>query len=186
MFLEFPIRHDWRFAVVGLLPILGEASIREILHPLTASPLACLPRLLPAPHALVPPKRKLTLTPNTNARVVGVYSGNVIEHLPYFADALHLVDMLETNSVQLMKVHVAPEFDHFETPLFAPLNILTLASSLLTIGLLFCAVGLHDGPAVLAITFLAISSSVTSLAAQWSVQSYRKFRHLDTMLRTQQ
>jgi hypothetical protein len=126
MSFQLPLPDSWKFDLVALLAILGESSINEVVYPLTAWPLVWLPRLLPAPQALILPKRKSTLPSNPNARVVGAFSGNVIEQLPYFADALHSIDTLEPNAVQVVQVDVVDKFERFVTRRLPVLGRLTI------------------------------------------------------------
>ncbi|KAL2830008.1 hypothetical protein BDW59DRAFT_141618 [Aspergillus cavernicola] len=72
MGLEFPAsRSDWRFDLVGLPAIIGESIVSEVVQPLTASRTSLLPRLLPAPHALIRPPRRTAL-PSTPVQGIGI------------------------------------------------------------------------------------------------------------------
>lgn len=171
MHLSFPTsREGWKFDLVGLLAILGEKSVEEIATPLTASKLVYLPRLLPAPHALIRPDRRQDLPLNTNARMIGVYSGNSRESVSYFGDILHPVEFLENYSVQFLAVTVDSNFHRVKTRTLAPLNMLTLFSFFLTLGLLAWAIVLEDGCAVVSIVLVSTAGSATSLASRWFIE----------------
>jgi hypothetical protein len=172
MVFSFPAHDGWQFGLVGLVAVLGEGAIKEVVHPMTAWPLVWLPRLLPAPQALIAPRRPLMLPGNPNGRVVGVESGNVLDYVPYFANLLHSLDEMKSNTVQTVEVHVDPKkFDRVRARHLNVLNGLTLASFAATMGLLGYAIHLNDGPAILAISALALSATCMSLAGRWTVQA---------------
>ncbi|PTB73683.1 hypothetical protein M440DRAFT_1393567 [Trichoderma longibrachiatum ATCC 18648] len=69
---------SWRLDVVTLLAVIGESAIAEHAQAITASLLCMLPRLLPAPQALLKPSRPTRL-PETHAKMAGVYSGTILD-----------------------------------------------------------------------------------------------------------
>ncbi len=82
--------HDWKtfqLDIVGFLAILGESSVTANAQVSALSRLFYLPRLLPAPQALLPPTRPNEL-PSTKAWVTGVQSGNSKEHIHHVANIL--------------------------------------------------------------------------------------------------
>lgn len=101
---------DFQLDIVGFLAVLGESSVSLNIrfsiqrHPLTSrlqvtanaqvaalSRIFYLPRLLPAPQALLRTSRPTTLA-STNAKVTGVYSGNVKDHVHHVANVLLWVE----------------------------------------------------------------------------------------------
>lgn len=184
MGLDFPkTRGDWKFDLVGLLAIIGESIIDEIVQPLTASRTILLPRLLPAPHALIRPSRRAVL-PSTDVTVVGIYSGIHLQSVPYFPSMLHQFDLIRPYEFQEITIEFIA--DEEEGPLrkhnqlatvrtFAPLKLITIGSSLWTAGILIWAIILHDGPAVVAIVLVSLASSFHSAASFW--RSYVARRH---------
>lgn len=95
---------DFQLDIVGFLAILGEGSVAANAQVAALSRLFYLPRLIPAPQALLWPTRPSTLPPIT-AKVTGVHSGNVKDHLHHLAHVLlgysrtrlyHLTDSLLT------------------------------------------------------------------------------------------
>jgi hypothetical protein len=62
---QFPIGQDesgdWRLDIAALLAVTGESFIGEHAQALTSSMLCLLPRIMPAPHALLQPRRPASL-----------------------------------------------------------------------------------------------------------------------------
>ena len=73
--------------IVGFLAVLGESSVTANYQVSALSKLFYLPRLIPAPQALLPARRPTELLSKT-AWVTGVYSGNRKEHLHHVAGIL--------------------------------------------------------------------------------------------------
>jgi hypothetical protein len=73
--------------IVGFLAILGEGSILSTAQVSALSCLFYLPRLIPAPQALLRTSRPSAL-PSEVATVTAVHSGNIKEHLPHVASVL--------------------------------------------------------------------------------------------------
>ncbi|KAK8069023.1 hypothetical protein PG994_005639 [Apiospora phragmitis] len=78
----------WRLDVVTLLAVIGESSIGDHAQAITASMVCLLPRIIPAPQALLKPTRP-TRMPETRAKMTGVYSGTTLESVGFFANILH-------------------------------------------------------------------------------------------------
>lgn len=78
---------NFQLDIVGFLAVLGEGSVLANAQVSALSRLFYLPRLLPAPQALMKPSRPTTLPPTT-AKVTGVYSGNVKDHVHHVANIL--------------------------------------------------------------------------------------------------
>jgi hypothetical protein len=80
-------KNSWRLDVVSLLAVIGESAIGEHAQTITASMLCMLPRLLPAPQALLKPSRPTRL-PETHAKMAGVESGTVLDSVGFFANII--------------------------------------------------------------------------------------------------
>jgi len=78
---------EWRLDVVTLLAVIGEASMAEHSQTITASTFCLLPRILPAPQALLKPSRPPRL-PETPAKMAGVRSGVVLDTVGFFAEII--------------------------------------------------------------------------------------------------
>ncbi|KAK4190836.1 hypothetical protein QBC35DRAFT_56422 [Podospora australis] len=96
-------RHQWRFDVITLLAIVGENSIAEHLQTITASTFCLLPRIIPAPQALLKPTRPQRLPP-VNAAVIGVYGGTLVESVSYFANIIHPLDELKPLTFKVLEI----------------------------------------------------------------------------------
>ena len=79
--------HNFQLDIVGFLAVLGESSVTANYQVSALSRLFYLPRLIPAPQALLLARRPTSLTPTT-ASVTGVYSGNVKDHIHHVANIL--------------------------------------------------------------------------------------------------
>lgn len=193
----FPIgRYDplgWQLDVVSLLAILGESLMTHHIQPLSASKLCLLPRLLPAPQGFLRSARAPRL-PSSPAIVCGVYSGTLTHELNYFADILHPIGRLKKYQVVVYNISWAalgrrqsaskewPPPPRTETQRsqrtealvpprsWSPINILTLASTLLTLGAFIWAILIRDGPAVLALMAMSSASTLIGIAFHWRPQ----------------
>ena len=176
--LNFPTsRNDWRLDVVSLLAVIGESSMSKHAQPLTASWLCLLPRLIPAPQALIRPARPGGL-PSQVAHVVGVHSGNYLQELNYFANLIHPISELKRHSIREVTIEHKPireqddttnedKVKEIVTKPFSFLNFLTVGSCFLSLGLLIWSVIHQDGPACLAIVVISVTSSLVGLASYW-------------------
>lgn len=100
----FPnVRSGWSLDVVNLLVVIGESSIAEHSQAITASLPGMLPRLLPAPQALLKPSRP-TRMPETHARMTGVYSGTTLESVGFFANIITPLDTLPAFSFKVLDI----------------------------------------------------------------------------------
>lgn len=189
----FPIgRYDplgWQLDVISLLAILGESLMTHHIQLLSASNL-CLLRLLPAPQGFLRSTRAPRL-PSSPAIVCGVYSGTLTHELNYFADILHPIARLKKYQVVVYSISWAALGRHQsskEWPLrtdtqrsqrtealvpprsWSPINILTLASTFLTLGAFIWAILMRDGPAVLALIAMSSASTLIGIAFHWRPQ----------------
>jgi hypothetical protein len=83
----------WRLDVVTLLAVIGENSVAEHAQTITASIFCLLPRILPAPQALLKPSRPARM-PDVPAKMSGVYSGTVLDSVGFFANIIQPLDDL--------------------------------------------------------------------------------------------
>lgn len=98
---------SWRLDVVTLLAVIGESAIAEHSQTITASLLCMLPRLLPAPQALLKPSRPSRL-PETHAKMVGVYSGTLLDSVGFFANIITPLDALPPYSFMVLDIEHSP------------------------------------------------------------------------------
>lgn len=78
---------NFQLDIVGFLAILGEGSVSANAQVAALSRLFYLPRLIPAPQALLFPTRPVELL-STTASVTAVHSGNVKQHVHHVAHIL--------------------------------------------------------------------------------------------------
>jgi len=93
----------WRLDVVTLLAVIGESAMAEHSQTITASFLCLLPRILPAPQALLKPSRPPRM-PETPAKMAGVYSGIVLDTVGFFASIIQPLDELPAFAFKAIEV----------------------------------------------------------------------------------
>ncbi|EEH42735.1 uncharacterized protein PADG_07555 [Paracoccidioides brasiliensis Pb18] len=183
--LKFPEnRNDWSLDIVSLLAVIGESAMSAHSQPLTASILCLLPRILPAPQALLRHARPTRL-PSIPAHIVSIHSGTLLVELNHFANLIYNIN-LPSFSVHEIRIKHREGYEDtlhdekklrnriFRTPKgviharpFSPLFFLSVASFLLSVGLCAWAVLLEDGVAVIAIVVVSIASSIIGLSSMW-------------------
>jgi hypothetical protein len=189
---------------------------------LTSSWTCMLPRIMPAPQAMLKPSRPTRL-PQVNAAVVGVHNGTLIPTLNYFPNIIHPVEDMPALSFKVLTIkHKGRRQDDEDTPgqlprqkstatsvdlhavengpgptpprrrstmrqltqtfivdpekprprvpsqLLSPLNLLSIASFILTIGLVIWAALISDGTALTALGTISMVSSIVGYASSWS------------------
>jgi len=80
----------WRYIqldIVGFLAILGEGSVLVTSQVATLSRTVYLPRLVPAPQALLRPSRPEKLNPH-NGHVTSIFSGNIRQYINHVGHTL--------------------------------------------------------------------------------------------------
>ncbi len=97
---------DLRLDIVGIIAVLGEASITRNSQVTSLSWWSTIPRLLPAPQALLEHERKYRL-PTADGILAGAYSGLVKKEINFFAQLLH-PEPLEDYQVELVQVTRKP------------------------------------------------------------------------------
>ncbi|KAG9504336.1 hypothetical protein J7337_004308 [Fusarium musae] len=107
----FPnVKANWSLDVVTLLAVIGESSMAEQTQTITASLLCLLPRLIPAPQALLKPSRPSRM-PETLAKMTGVYSGTTLDSVGFFATIITPLDALQPFSFRVLEItHTDPSF----------------------------------------------------------------------------
>ncbi|KAJ5084494.1 hypothetical protein NUU61_009073 [Penicillium alfredii] len=181
----------WGFDIVGLLAVIGGASIEKYAYVITASFVGSIPRLMPAPETMLNINRPTRLPSLEEATVFGIYSGRKKDGLCFFGNAMHGIDSLKpyqfqayriahkkdptvaaVESLQYVKGREArnPELAiSAKVPLcnFNPLDCVTLVSVLITIALFVYAGIEHDAVALLGLGTMCISTSTACLSAGW-------------------
>ncbi|KAF2398679.1 hypothetical protein EJ06DRAFT_531776 [Trichodelitschia bisporula] len=90
--------------IVGFLAILGEGSIEANAQVATLSRIIYLPRLLPAPQALLRPTRPSKLAP-IPGYVTGIYSGNSRDYINHIGNVVVEAESLPEFSVKCVQIN---------------------------------------------------------------------------------
>ncbi|OOF94277.1 hypothetical protein ASPCADRAFT_208792 [Aspergillus carbonarius ITEM 5010] len=173
---------SWRFDIVSLLAVIGGSSIEKHKQAITASTFAGFPRILPAPESLIDTDRPTRLPSVKEVNIIGVYSGTRFTELNFFANVIHKLEELEEYEFRSYEITYSekkkadveregrPDSKNAVTiPLrkLCPLNLVTLISILMTIGLFIWAGMIHDGVALVGLAAMSLSTSSACLSAQW-------------------
>lgn len=207
--------------IVSLLAVIGESSMETHSQAITSSWTCMLPRIIPAPQALLKASRP-TRMPSLPSAVVGIHNGTLVPTLNFFPNIIHPIEELPqfsfvvyeikhknenwrserptssdakqpkntsaTTSFELSALENGPAppplqkrrtmkekmtFNtsappHIPTKIYSPLNLLSIGSCLLTIGLLVWAFLVPDGTACLALFTISLASSIVGYASWWS------------------
>ena len=182
--LTFPqVRDDWSLDVVNILAFLGEHNIIACSQQICISWLCFLPRLIPAPQGLLAQRPK-KLASEDETPVTGVFSGANRPALQYFGHMLHSdgsglspfttrVLKIEGNSVNetgnLKRFPLRPR-------LLSPINIVTILSCTMTIGLAGWALVLGDAVALTGILVMSFTTPLLCVGMRWRPRLIRHHR----------
>lgn len=156
--------------VVGIVAILGEGSVSRNAQVLGLSWHPLLPRLMPAPQALIRHEREKRL-PREGGIVVGAYSGNLRFELNWFTQLLHQGELVK-NEVEVVEVTKregcddAPPYAVNHHGWLAFLSVLGCAISGTLLGL---SIKYRDGFALIATVALSLTSSTVGMASKWKL-----------------
>ncbi|KAE8326016.1 hypothetical protein BDV39DRAFT_193961 [Aspergillus sergii] len=175
----FPTKLDseeskWHFDILILLAVIGSSATKKHMPAITASAFGLFPRLLPAPETLLDTSRLYRLPSAQNVDVVGVHSGTVLTELNYFANLLHKIEDVKPFEFRCYEIDynyvddekTEPRKLRIKTTSF--LNVVTILSIFMSVGLLVFAGVIHDGVALVGVGTMALSTSAASLSAWWS------------------
>ena len=171
MFFEFPSsRNAWRLDIVSILAVLGESNVRIHAQSITASKMCLLPCLLPAPQALLRERRPTRMPYVEEVQVYGVDNGAKRDGLIFIPNLIHEID--ETLPAYAVRVVITGEhqgYEHVEVTYrtLAPLNVLAIASCLLSIGLIIWSILVRDGVSLIGIVLISFASSALGYASYW-------------------
>lgn len=155
--------------IVGFLAILGEGSVLVNAQVSTLSRFIYLPRLLPAPQALIKPARPEKLS-HAIGKVVGAHSGNHNSHVNHIAHLLHDGDSLPPYSVRCMSITKDETRPACKARTTGPLTWLAILGCVLSIALSVLSIVFNDGMALLATMLLSFLSTVIGFGAKWSLK----------------
>ncbi|KAL8726690.1 MAG: hypothetical protein Q9166_006558 [cf. Caloplaca sp. 2 TL-2023] len=169
-FVKHSFVDNVRLDIVGLLAILGEAAVAQTLRTSCLTKAGFLPRLLPAPQALLRITRPDRL-PTVPADVIGYYSGNIRRTLGLIPTLLTKPEQLNRYHVQCLRIQRASKDQEpiVTAAKFGPMTWLALASSVFFGLLLGFSVYLKDGMAVLALLLLGSVSILAHIGLYYRI-----------------
>lgn len=157
-----------RLDLVGIVAILGEASIAKTSQISSCSWWHAFPRLMPAPQALVQHQRAGRL-PTQNGLLIGVYAGTIKTELNFFCQLMHSKP-LERYEVEFLTVRRKPrteDCDPYELKPWAGLWFLSVIGFGIVVVLVALSIHYEDGWALVGVLLLSATSSLLGLASKW-------------------
>ncbi|KAF1933202.1 uncharacterized protein M421DRAFT_641 [Didymella exigua CBS 183.55] len=154
--------------IVGFLAILGEGSVLANAQVSTLSAWIFLPRLIPAPQALMRPTRPLDLE-SVKGNVSGVWSGNDRDHINHIGNIICNANNLSSFSVRVVEIKRINE-DPIKAKEFGPLTYVAWLGFTLSAMLLGLSIHLHDGMSIIATVLLSLLSSLIGLGNYWTLR----------------
>ena len=155
--------------LVGIVAILGEASVLRTSQISALSWHHTFPRLMPAPQALLKHAREQRL-PTQEGAVVGAYSGKVKYELNFFCQVLHRRDLdpfeVEVVDVEWIGKDTDPPYKINHVGYLCWISVLGTVLSLVLGGL---SIGYKDGWALLGTGLLSVTSTLVGLASRWTL-----------------
>lgn len=180
-------------ALQNSLAILGESSVLANAQVASLSLFFLLPRLIPAPQALIRTARPERLTPSTG-RVMGTLSGNFRDHVNPIASLLHDDKNLDAYSVRFARItrrdprsdmkngeghsdrhehkHILPPQVTARTR--SPLTFLSVLGCIMSLALLALSIVEKDGMALLATILLSLLATVIGIGSRWSLELMKR------------
>ncbi|KAL2046624.1 hypothetical protein ABVK25_011663 [Lepraria finkii] len=154
--------------IVGFLAILGEASVIANAQVSSLSYLALLPRLLPAPQALIRTTRPENLKPDTG-KVIGARSGGIRDYVNHIAHILHSREPLDAYSVRCERITKPNREATVSAKTFGPLAGVELLGTAMSVALLVLSITRSDGFALLATILLSLLSTLIGVGSRWKL-----------------
>ncbi|KIW67176.1 hypothetical protein PV04_06447 [Phialophora macrospora] len=156
--------------IVGIVAILGEGSTSRNAQASGLSWFHVLPRLYPAPQALMKNHQDRRL-PTEPGIVVGALSGRVKNELNFFTQMLHDEELgdFEVELVRVRKKADAAGLPAFNTKKWGHLAALSVLGLSMFITLIGLARWRNDGPALLAAIMLSFCSTTVGMASWWTL-----------------
>ena len=151
-----------------------------------------IPRLVPAPQALIRHDRPERLRPLQNARVVSSHSGNSRDQLNHIASIIHdlgtqlddyTVRVIElkrsqkksTSAIKFGKEKSAPKEEPIvKASAWGPLTLLAILGALMSTTLLIVSIVEEDGMSLLATLTLSGVSTIIGVGSNWNLQLPRR------------
>ncbi|KAL8673821.1 MAG: hypothetical protein Q9168_001786 [Polycauliona sp. 1 TL-2023] len=161
---------DLQLDIVGFLAILGESSVLVQSQVAALSWFFLIPRLVPAPQALIRTTRPERLEPTTG-KVVGAYSGGNRDYVNHLAHLLHEGNTLPAYSVRCEKVtYTTDTSSDVKAKAIGPVTLLSVLGFCMSVALLGLSIGLNDGFALVATLALSALSTLVGIGNRWSLK----------------
>ncbi|EUC29785.1 hypothetical protein COCVIDRAFT_38374 [Bipolaris victoriae FI3] len=154
--------------IVGFLAILGEGSVLANAQVSTLSRWIFLPRLLPAPQALMRPTRPSNLE-SFPGHVTGIVSGNHRDHINHIGNIVCDANNLPDFCVRVVQIKRVNEKD-LKSKTFGPLTVVLLIGFVLSVLLLALSIWQDDGMSIVATLVLSFLSSLIGLSNKWRLK----------------
>ncbi len=164
----FPSIDSLKLDLVGFLAILGEGSVLSNAQVLTLSNFVYLPRLLPAPQALLRPARPERLT-QTIGKAVGAHSGVFSNQVNHIAHLLHDGDSLPAYSVRCLRITKDETKHRVASKTKGPLPAVALLGCAMSIALTALSIYYDDGAALAATMLLSFLSTAIGIGSKWTL-----------------
>lgn len=157
--------------IVGIVAILGEASTLRVSQISALSWHHELPRLMPAPQALLKHSLEKRL-PTEPGKVVGAYSGNVNTELNFFCQLLHPRELgnYEVELVTVKKREDMKDRPPYEVNPTSTLKVLSILGTALSVVLIVLSVVYDDGWALVGTILLSLTSTLVGFASRWRLE----------------
>ncbi|KAL6709210.1 hypothetical protein ACN47E_002026 [Coniothyrium glycines] len=163
-----PSLQELQLDIVGFLAILGEGSVLANAQVSTLSRWIYLPRLLPAPQALMRPTRPIRLEP-VPGFVTGVYSGNHRDSVNHIGNIVCDASNLPPFSVRVVSITRVDE-KPLKSKTVAPLTVVLFVGFALSALLLALSIWQDDGMSVVATVLLSLLSSLIGYGNKWELE----------------
>ncbi|KAF2432476.1 hypothetical protein EJ08DRAFT_669487 [Tothia fuscella] len=154
--------------IVGFLAILGEGSVMASSQVATLSKMIYLPRLLPAPQALLRPNRPDNLMPISGI-ATAVHSGNIRNYVNYIGHTLADAESLPEYSVKCVEIRRKQNVGEVKAKMFGPTHIVAILGCFLSCILFAMAIWQQDGMAMLADVCFSFLSTLIGVENKWKL-----------------
>ncbi|KAF1815201.1 hypothetical protein P152DRAFT_471822 [Eremomyces bilateralis CBS 781.70] len=168
VFLEGSFLDNVQLDIVGFLAILGEGSILANAQVATLSRMQYIPRLLPAPQALLRPTRPSKLESNPG-RVTAVYSGNHVERVGHIGHVVIDAEDMPEYTVRCVQIRRANK-NLVKARTVGPLSVVILLGCAEAIVLIVLAIYHRDGFGFVSIMLLAFLSTLIGVGNKWELK----------------
>ncbi|KAK7520540.1 hypothetical protein IWZ03DRAFT_405153 [Phyllosticta citriasiana] len=164
---------DLDLDIVGILAILGEGSVLSNAQVSTLSNWIFLPRLLPAPHAMLRVSRPNRLEA-VQGRVTGVVSGNDRNELNHIGDIVLDTESLKPFDVRCVEIDRHDEAPVVKTHNFSYLTFNICLGCAFAIALLILSIIWEDGMGLIADCTLSLLATVIGIGNKWTLKLPRR------------